>query len=375
MKVRNGVYYSDFRLSDGERIRRSLGTTRKAEAVKLERVLAAQMEAALAAPANAPVPSARPKLSGSTPPLSETSTITLAEAFKRAMKEHERWRASTSPKTITENFKHLSAYFSSTILLSELSMDAIFAYTASMDDAGLSASTINQRLSLLSVLFKCSRRWGKDMVHRPEIIRRTVTTGRKRVFTDAEKARILKEFNKGIRPKDLDMADLVMVLGDSGLRPSEALALADAKLAIPEATEIDFERRTMTVWDVNAKGKRSYAVPMTQRVHDILKRRCGTHQGVPFRGLTLFTADHYWSHMRKRVGMSHDAQFVIYALRHTVATRAAAATKGNAALVQRLMRHKSLTTTMGYVHLDVEDIRGLADALVTPQNGPEDVTK
>ncbi len=50
MKRRQGVGYSDFRLSNGERVRKSLKTADKAEGERLQRAMQVRMEDALPMP-------------------------------------------------------------------------------------------------------------------------------------------------------------------------------------------------------------------------------------------------------------------------------------------------------------------------------------
>ena len=378
MKPRNGIFYADFYLSNGKRVRRSLSAKGKAEAQRQESELMVQMEGALRAEAlKVPVESS-PVVRG----------ITLKDAFTKTLKHHEPWRTSKSPRTIETTFEAVVKHFGPKAQLHEVATKAaIREFVDKLIDAGKSPSTINQRLSLLSVIFK----WAEDQdnlavkVTRPKMPRMKVRAGRKRSLTVDEEAAVVSLFAKGTRPKHGDMADLVVVLVDTGLRLSEALRMTDQQLGIRDEwlatrknsekprgfTEVDLENHAIIVWD--AKADNPEAVPMTERVHSILTRRAAL--GWPFGMLTVDSADDCWVWVRKEMGLAHDKDFVIHALRHTTATRLARITKGNVAKVQRYMRHKNVKTTLGYIHLAVEDLRGMASDLEGVQNVPKSVPK
>jgi len=55
------------------------------------------------------------------------------------------------------------------------------------------------------------------------------------------------------------------------------------------------------------------------------------------------------------------AEYVPYTLRHTVASRLAGSRKFGAHQIMKFMGHKSIKTSLKYVHLNVEDLRDGAD--------------
>lgn len=50
-------------------------------------------------------------------------------------------------------------------------------------------------------------------------------------------------------------------------------------------------------------------------------------------------------------------EYTQYAIRHTVATRLAGEKKFNAHRLMSFMGHKSISTSLQYVHLNVDDLR------------------
>lgn len=185
---------------------------------------------------------------------------------------------------------------------------------------------------------------------------------------------VIAYFRNSSVPTDHIMADLVPVLLETGFRVSEALALRDG-------VTIDWETRMVRVRGHSkvdkrgtAKSSMARAVPMTDRVQVILRRRGPT----PFAGLTLGRADKRWSLMRTGIGRGNDPLFKIHALRHTCCNRLVQ--RGmDTARIQQWMGHADIATTMLYVHgagLNLDDLRDALQRYATcatialPQSNP-----
>ena len=347
MKPRGGVFYSDFYLTSGARIRKSLGTSDRALATLKEREMQVAMEAALREPAKA-LPGVATASKGS------VKGMTLDAAFKRAKREWEPWRDSKSPETIEANFRYVTEHFKAHSDLAAIDRDALLDYTEELREQGKSASTINQRLSLLSVLMKVAERPTGGVVKPFKMPRQKPRPGRIRVLPYAEEARVVEWFSSPDRtiPRDKDMADLVVFLVDTGFRLSEALRV--------RSPEVDWENELVPAWENKADHPRQ--VPMTDRVKAILKKR--EKLEYPFGMFSKDYADDRWEAMRKalKYDLKKDPEFVIHALRHTCASRLAAAGE-DAFRIQKWMGHKNITTTQKYVTLFAKDLKGLASTL------------
>ena len=359
MKARNGIWQSDFYLSNGSRVRESLGTRDKAVAQRKERELQVTMEAGLLGISS---PSTAPERSPRKAPITASSVraaasigITLEAAFRRAMREYEPWRASTSKVTIEANYGHVSDYFKPSRDLASLTRDDMLEFVEQLrDEEQLSGSTINQRLSLVSVLLTLSESWTKGVVQPFKMPRQKVRKGRIRVLSYDEEFKVIRYLKKSKRPRgnDLDFAELVKFLVDTGFRLGEALRL--------RSVDVDWDNGMVPAWET--KGDEPRQVPMTKRVREILEHR--QDMEYPFGMFSIDSADDHWEIMRKglKVDVERDPEFVIHALRHTCASRLVASGM-DAFRVQKWMGHKNIATTQKYVTLFGSDLHDLARAL------------
>lgn len=328
IKLRGKTWWADFYRADGTRVRKSLGTTDKKQAQILEAKLVSEAPTSKAHGAD---------------------SLTLEDAYDGAMKEQEAWRTSKSPRTLEGNWKHVSEHFGKDRELSSISSKDVTSYIQKMQLCKLSGSTINQRLSILSVLYKQAEDWGHDIA-KPRLTRQKVNKGRQRRVSPAEEARIIELFKLGVKPKHLEMADLVPVLVDTGVRLSEALRIRDI--------DIDFEQNAIVIWENKADHPR--AVPMTQRVRKIMEAR--KNLSSIFGKLSVDSADDCWEWVRAKMDLENDKEFVIHALRHSTASRLADAGV-DAFRIQQMMGHKTITTTQKYVHVSAAGLQRLTGVL------------
>ena len=136
-----------------------------------------------------------------------------------------------------------------------------------------------------------------------------------------------------------DVADLVELLVDTGMRLSEALSLANE--------DVNFSSNLIHIW-IN-KGDRPRSVPMTKRVASILKRRSEGKVINPF-SLTTYQSDKAWAWAREQMGLKDDTEFIIHALRHTCASRLVNAGV-DLYVVKEWLGHSSIQVTERYAHL------------------------
>lgn len=354
LRKRADTWVADLRAIGGQRL--SLKTTDKAFArqlhAELERLqlrgeavtshtvaaLSVSLRVASATVAGTPAPIVTESYPGA---------VTLRKAFDLAMVRRDEWRTAKSPKTIRANFDHVAAHFGAERPLASITSADMAGYRADLLAQGKSASTVNQRCSLMSVLFEEIEVLfdeTKDPAYalaRPRIRRVKPGPRRIRVLTDAEELRVREWF---MDHGHVAMANLTLFLIDTGFRLSEALAVDPS-----DPRSVDFAANE--VWARDTKNGRDRCVPMTAAVRDTLQRNGKSP-------LTVDRADKLWAQMRKAIGLGGDREFVIHALRHTCCTRMVR--RGvDAFRVQAWMGHASITTTQIYVTLYGRDLHAV----------------
>jgi integrase len=112
-----------------------------------------------------------------------------------------------------------------------------------------------------------------------------------------------------VRSYYADVANLVEVLADTGMRLGEALSLLN--------TDIDFKNNIILIRVTKGNHRR---VPMTKRVVAILKMRQEAGHDKPFN-LKEHQIHRAWSWVRVRIGIDDAHQLVLHSLRRTSASR------------------------------------------------------
>lgn len=202
-------------------------------------------------------------------------------------------------------------------------------------------ASINRRLGTLSRVFTFAEQ--RDLVNsRPHFPRQAKVQGRLRWLTrDEECAMVWELDNAGFR----EQAGALMVLADTGLRPSELWNL--------DAGDIG----TVGIRVVKSKTDRPRLVPMTERVRVMMEGRTG--KVFPYSNNWFAKA---WHLGRMKLGLLQDPEFVPYCLRHTFASRLI---QGGVPVdtVSRLLGHSNIQQTMQYAHLSEGNLASAINVL------------
>lgn len=355
---RDGMTHVVFYDAEGRRQRRSLGvpwgdTLGTAKA----------LSKLFASGSDAPPPAAAPR-------------ATLESIYLRALTSH--YAAHKDLKGVKEKWRNdVEPYFKGATPIEDIDTIAIADFKAHLLGLDNSPKTVNRKLALLSKLLHLAVEWAViDKV--PVMKRFKERRGRIRWLTDAEETTALAFFAAGAggggwspgkfrvkgdstapREGADDFADLVPVLADTGLRLGEAL----------KAQDRDITPAAIHVWD--NKGDRPRTIPLTARASLILQRRArrdvaahekqaGTSQ--PFGNLSGFRCSKLWALLRKAMNLEADEEFVIHALRHTFAVRMVES-EVDIRVLQELMGHAKIETTMIYAHVSRRTSKAAIDAL------------
>jgi len=150
--------------------------------------------------------------------------------------------------------------------------------------------------------------------------------------------------------------DIVILMRDTGMR--NQLELYRMRIE-----NLDWQNRVIFVPDSKtAEGRR--LVPMSRRVSDLLRARCGTRsEGWVFPSSRaafghLRSIDRLFRQARHQAGLPKE--LVLYCARHDYGTRVLMRT-GNLAAVMKTMGHRDVKTAMHYQHPELDVVRAALD--------------
>lgn len=335
---RPGAWHLDFRTAAGQRLRPYGGTTEEEARRKAPEVIAKAINEVPTIPTIGTLPD------------TDLPGVTLQEAFDQAMKTREKWMQSKDKEAIRTTFDMcMGPTLQPTDPCSKLTRKFVQALRLQwMNEAGkrkdskLSPSTLNHRLSMLSVLL--------DTVDfPPHTVKHLRTKGneRKRRITDAEIDAARSWCYANAERKDvLEFADLITCGIGTGARESELLDLEWKHVA---ATTLTF---------ADTKNSLSRTIPLRPAVKAVLEAR--RHLPKPFPGLTVDRITKLWAEMRHDCGKAGDYEFVFHLLRHESVNRMIDEGKSTLA-IQAWHGHESVTTTEGYASVGLTALRLLAN--------------
>lgn len=218
-----------------------------------------------------------------------------------------------------------------------------------MDKRNIAVSTVNRYLAILKTILRHKRQQWDIIKLRKE------RKGRIRVISKDEEGRVTQLMRTPQKAKRriyfTEVADLVEVLLDTGMRLGEALRL--------QFDDINFESNLLTIW-IN-KADRPRSIPMTKRVRTILEARKAINNTKPFN-ISMFQAENCWKSIRKTMSLEKDKEFVLHALRHTCASRLVNAGV-DLYVVKEWLGHSTIQVTEKYAHLAPEKLAHAAAAL------------
>lgn len=244
------------------------------------------------------------------------------------------WDDDKSPPTHQKNINSIYRYFKKDTLISDIDTDAVDNWIAQLIKEENSGATINKKLTALSKVMSVAMDRGA-LDKKPKFTRRREVGGRIRWVTYEEERVLIDLLTQwGMS----DHIDVVKTLIDTGCRPGELYGL--------KSPEVNFETNTITFWATKNDAPRS--VPMTLRVQEILRRRTkNSVRPFPYSDMWMRTQ---WEKARILMNLQDDPGFVVYACRHTCASRMAQ--KGvPIQVIKEWLGHKNIKQTLQYAHL------------------------
>lgn len=206
--------------------------------------------------------------------------------------------------------------------LNDIDEDMLADYVKVLSES-VKPSTVNRKLSNLHTILDLAyaRGWLKKV---PKTPWQTEDNQYIRWLSPEEEKQLLM-----VLPEEY--AAFCEILIRTGMRRGE---LMDLK---PEHVDGNYAR----IWKNKTKTPRS--VPLDPRAKELVAK------WVPFN-IELSPFRTAWLKAKKLMGLESDPHFVLHMLRHTAATRVLDTT-GRIEVVQRLLGHKKIATTMRYAHV------------------------
>lgn len=203
----------------------------------------------------------------------------------------------------------------------------------------LTDATINRKLASISKMLSVAVERGV-ITQRPAVKQTRERNGRVRFLTKQEEATLLQLL---LEHEYKQLHDLTCFLLDTGCRVSEALGL--------KPCDVNETHTAVTFHDTKNGDTRT--VPLTERAGDVL---------FGWGKLTQAQVNHQWGRIRSAMGLAGDSQMVPHILRHTCASRLVQ--HGiDLRIVKEWLGHKSITMTMRYAHLRLDDLMNARDVL------------
>lgn len=271
---------------------------------------------------------------------------TFREMMDRYMAEHSIPNKASSEKD-RSSLTHLLPFFGS-YRISQIKPSRINEYKGKRRLEEASPCTINRELALMKHAYSLAlKEW--EWVHDNPVKKVSMEKeppSRDRWLTDEEEETLLSVSPLWLRP-------MILFAVETGCRRGEMLSLS--------WRSVDLSRRVITINRSKTGEKRS--IPLTQLAVDVLKER--ENEKVrsikedlvfaypPGKRVNPYTLK---SAFEKAMERAHIEDFRWHDLRHTFASRLAQAGIDPYA-IQRLMGHKSFSTTQRYAHHHVESLR------------------
>ena len=250
--------------------------------------------------------------------------------------------------TVEARLKNLLAYFGDTPL--EDIEERSDGYVLARRKAGVVNGTINREIAALNHMLHLAWRRFKMLRHRPFIERLTEAGPRERELSEAEEAKLLPVCGQ-------DLRDLIEAALMTGMREGELIRLRRG--------QVDLAERLIN-FPPTKKGLRRL-MPVNERLYYLLCRR---YAGLSPEDLLFSLVSKPWQrwHIRNRLQVAIRKAGIpamrFHDLRHTAASRLRRA-GADMDHIRKVLGHRGIQTTQGYVHYEADQLRPVLALLDT----------
>lgn len=259
-----------------------------------------------------------------------TKAKVVPTTFKQLVRQATEplWRGKAYYMTVISNLEDANKIMGSPEL-KDINTDMVAEYADALSEH-IKPATVNRKLSNLHTVLKYAhdRGWIERMPKMPWM---KEDNERIRWLSKEEEVKLLS-----LLPQPYSAFCEILI--HTGMRRGELLNLKK------EEVDGDYAR----LW--KTKSKKARSVPLSDRAKELIE------QYVPFQGegsrhnIELSPLRTAWLKAKKEMGLEDAPHFVMHTLRHTTATRMLDTT-GNIAVVQKMLGHAKIATTMRYAHV------------------------
>jgi len=332
-KRSGGIWWMHMR-HNGRRIQRSLGTTNKKSAQKIENRIKDEINEG----------KYFEKLIG--------CNKTFSSMMDKFMAEHAPKVSPNTQKSYSSYLKHLNRFFGETKLVI-IAPKNISEYKAVRYGEGVKPSTVNRELSMLSKAFNIAVKEWEWLKDNPvsKVPKDKENNERDRWLTIDDEERILDNC-----PERL--SEIVIFALNTGLRQDELLSL--------EWSRVNLSDKTILIQ--KTKSGKPRTIPLNQITLELLNKKFGEKvrslQDVVFvnRAGKKMCASKLRKDFKKVLTNAEIEDFKFHDLRHTFATRLAQ--KGiDIYKIAKLLGHEDIKMTQRYAHHCPESLRSGVESL------------
>lgn len=262
-------------------------------------------------------------------PLDNVSALSLEEAADLCRRERDGWGAKD--RSLRQRLDVVLAHFGAHASLASIGPAQLQGFVNALRGRGLSSSTINRYLSVLSAIIDHARRTGRSD-HNPQVPWQTEGQGKLEWLTREQEDALARSMPS-------EHALILRVLCATGLRAGELWSLQPAQV----------EPEWIRLWET--KGGKPRSVPVDPALSRPLRRLIEDGALPGYR-------EHYYVFKRTCRALGFSSTLTIHSMRHTTGTRLAAAVAGP--VVQKFLGHASYKTTERYVHISDDELKRAA---------------
>lgn len=244
---------------------------------------------------------------------------------------------STSYKTITSIQKELLVVLDSETDIKNINIAAILKYFKYLKSNNNKPSTINNKMMYLSKLLNYA--FKNNLIKSKPLIP-TIKNKNKETVTISE-TEFKQMLDYSLNNHKIELYQVLIIGYNTGMRISNILSLK------PDNIDNDYIR----IW--RNKTNTPYSIPMNNTLKELLKDFTGFN--INYRQI-----QYQFNTMIKKLNL--DTRITIHTLRHTTCSRLIE--KGvSLPVVQKIMNHKNIQTTMIYTHIKNKQLENAINLL------------